>query len=82
MRKAEVLPLYKKGKKEHLCNYRLVSFTSWPGKIMELILISKHAKNKTTVRNSQYGFSKGKVCLTRLIAPLDEITCCRGEGEQ
>ena len=80
-KKADILPISKKGKKEHLGNYRLVSFTSWPKKVMEYILISKHAQNKKTVRNSQCGFSKGKLYLTHLIAALNEMTCYRGEGE-
>lgn len=38
--------------KEFLCNYRLTSFTSGPGKIMEYILIPRHLKDKKAVRNS------------------------------
>lgn len=45
---ANVLTISKKGKKEHLGNYRPLSFPSWPRKIMEYILISKHVKNKKT----------------------------------
>lgn len=80
-KKAGVLPVSEKGKREHPGNCRLVSFTSWPGKIMEYILISKQVKNKKTVRNSQPRFSKGKFCLTHPIA-LGEMTCYRHEGEQ
>lgn len=41
----------KKKKKKHLCNYRLTTFTSGPGKIMEYILIPRHMKDKKAVRN-------------------------------
>ncbi|KAK4823901.1 hypothetical protein QYF61_007966, partial [Mycteria americana] len=47
--KANVPPVFTKGKKEDLRNYRLVSLTLIPKKVMELILletISKHRKDK------------------------------------
>lgn len=47
-----VTPALKKGKKEDLMNYRLVSLTLIPGEVMEpLILeaISKHKKDKMVI---------------------------------
>ncbi|PKU33573.1 rna-directed dna polymerase from mobile element jockey- hypothetical protein [Limosa lapponica baueri] len=62
-RKANVTPVFKKGKKEDPGNYRLVSLTSIPGKMMERLIlgiISKHMEEKKAIRSSQHGFTKGK----------------------
>ncbi|PKU43644.1 rna-directed dna polymerase from mobile element jockey- hypothetical protein [Limosa lapponica baueri] len=76
-RKASVIPVFKKGKKEDLGNYRLVSLIFVPGKMMERLVlgfISKRMEEKKAIRSSQHGFTKGKSCLTNLIAFYDGIT--------
>ena len=82
-RKAYVTPIFKKGKKEDPGNCRPVNLTSIPGKMMvRLILkvIIKQVEEKKLIRSSQYRFTKGKSCLTNLIAFYDGMTGWVDEG--
>ncbi|KAJ7418960.1 hypothetical protein WISP_56928 [Willisornis vidua] len=68
--------------KEDPGNYRPMSFSFIPGKVMkQLILdaITKHVEEKV-IRSSQHGFSKGKSCLTYLIDFGDGMTSWVDEG--
>jgi len=82
-RKASVIPVFKKGKKEDPGNYRLVSLTSIPGKDMEQLMLEviiKQVEEKKVVRSSQHRFTKGKSCLNNLIAFYDGMTGWVDEG--
>ena len=81
--KASVNPIFKKGKKEDPGNYGPVSLTSIPGKVMEQLIleaIMKQVEEKKVIRSSQHGFTKGKSCLTNLIAFYDDMTGWVDEG--
>jgi len=73
-KKANIVPIYKKGPKTDPANYRPVSLTSVPCKIMEAIVKEKLTqlleKNKAISR-LQHGFMSGRSCLTNLIESLE-----------
>ncbi|KAK4824253.1 LOW QUALITY PROTEIN: hypothetical protein QYF61_012519 [Mycteria americana] len=83
-RLANVTPIYKKGQKEHLGNYRPFSLTSVLGKVMEQIILSaimQHMQDKQVIRPSQHGFMKGRSCLTNLISFYNKVTPLVDEGK-
>ena len=62
-RLANVIPIYKKGCKEDPGNYRPVSLTSVPGKVMEWIVLREipwHVWDNRGIKPSQHGFTKGR----------------------
>ncbi|TRZ12815.1 hypothetical protein HGM15179_014306 [Zosterops borbonicus] len=72
-----VTPIHKKGGKEDPSNYRSVSLTSVPGKIMEQFILSvimQHLQDGQGLRPSQHGFRRGRSCLTNLISFYDQVT--------
>ncbi|KAJ7419527.1 hypothetical protein WISP_53496 [Willisornis vidua] len=76
---ANIVPIFKKGKKEDPENYRLASLTSVPGKVMEIILgtIEKHLKDNTVTGHSQHSFMRGRIPLDKMSSTqLDKHMIC------
>ena len=81
---ANVVPIFKKGKKEEPANYRPVSLTSVVGKIFERIMkreITEHLEKNGLFSHAQHGFRSGRSCLTNLLEFLDYVTKQLDEGE-
>ena len=81
---AVVAPIYKKGPKGEAGNYRPVSLTSIPCKLLESLIadhISEHLEANKLIRNTQHGFIKGRSCTTNLTTFLDKLTATVDTGK-
>ncbi|XP_070610299.1 uncharacterized protein, partial [Erythrolamprus reginae] len=76
-KRADVVPIHKKGKKTDPGNYRPISLTSIPGKILEKIIkkqLTHFLETNKIISNSQHGFIRNKSCQTNLISFVNTIT--------
>ena len=70
-------PLFKKGSRLKTSNYRPVSLTSIPCKLLERIIadqIMVHLVNNGILTKKQHGFMKGRSCTTNLLEYIDLLT--------
>ena len=75
-RLGNITPIFKKGSKGSPANYRPVSLTSIPCKILESIIkdqVVEHLELNLLLRSSQHGFLKGKSCTTNLLEFIENV---------
>ena len=75
-KKANVVPIFKKGDHSAASNYRPVSLTSIASKMMEHIISSqvmRHLDINDVLHDAQHGFRKRRSCETQLILSADDF---------
>ena len=80
---ANVTPVFKKGSRSCVENYRPISLTSIICKIMESLLLDSivlHLSSNNLIRSSQHGFMQHRSCLTNLLHFIDTLTSLLDKG--
>ena len=76
MKKANVVPLYKKGDHQCVKNYRTVSLLPVFSKILERLIYNamfKHLLDNNLMSSTQFGFKPGDSCINQIIAITHDI---------
>ena len=84
-KRANVVPIYKKGDRSEVGNYRPVGLTSLSCKVLELIINDKivdFLDVNELIRDTQHGFRKGRSCLTNLLEFLDIVKDSFDQGKE
>ena len=74
---ANIIPIYKGGRKEDPLNYRPISLTSILCKICEHVIRKRWIKfleDNKMISGSQFGFQQGKSCVTNLLSFYSRVT--------
>ena len=82
---ANVMPVFKKGDKSLATNYRPISLTSIPCKVLEHILASnivKHLGEHGILYGLQHGFREKRSCETQLIMLIEDFAMSTSVGKQ
>eukprot|EP00061_Rhincodon_typus_P003064 g19187.t1 len=76
--------LFNNGVMQKMENYRPISLTSVVGKILKSIVkdkISEYSEVHGKIGQSQYGFIKGRLCVTSLLEFFEEVMSRLDQGE-
>jgi hypothetical protein len=84
-KKANIVPVFKKGEKHMASNYRPVSLTSIACKLLEHIVhssIMDHFDRHQVLCDEQHGFRVKQSCESQLLITIDDIARNMEEGDQ
>ena len=76
-KRANIAPIYKKGNKITVRNYRPVSLTSICCKTLEYFIrkeIMQHMTDNNLLYEDQHGFMEGRSCMTQLLSVMEKWT--------
>ena len=79
-----ISPVYKKGSRAQVENYRPISLTSVVCKILEKVVrkaLLNHLFENEILANSQHGFIYGRSCMTQLLQVFDKLTEMLDQGD-
>ena len=80
---ANIVPVYKKGKKEQMGNYRHISLLPIISTVLErCVLVGVRAHIYRFISAVQHGFLPGRSCVTQLITVLDQTGTQLDAGKQ
>jgi len=82
-KEAVVTPIFKKGARAAVNNYRPISLTSVCCKIMEKLVrnsLLQHMITNGFLSDTQHGFVKGRSCTTQLLKVVDKLSELMDEG--
>ena len=83
-KKSLVVPIFKKGSRYDPLNYRPVSITSVPCKVMEKIIVEhlqEYLQTNSILSHHQFGFRSGRSTMEQLLIVYEEVTACVDRGE-
>ena len=75
-KKAQIVPIFKKGSRSSPANYRPISLTSVLCKLCEHILhcaVIRHLSDHEILSDAQHGFRKRRSCDTQLIVTVEDL---------
>ena len=71
---ANIIPIYKKGSKDHVENYRPISLLSIVSKTLERCVLNHIPQHiQSNIHSAQFGFVNGRSCATQLLSILNVI---------
>jgi hypothetical protein len=76
LKKSIVIPIYKKGDKEELSNYRPITLVPIISKLFERIIknqLYEYLEKGSMIHHSQYGFRKGKSTINAVCKIVNEV---------